>query len=123
MANLLLPSSAGDAFDRLTILEIKSRRLSTDRAKANAKAEARLILKTLEQVIEQPPIQLIDELRAVNEAIYDLMELIFDSDKNSVDYLENVEKTIWLNQERAVLKRKINDQTGSALIEEKSYFD
>ena len=113
----------GDLVDKITILEIKTERISDSAKLENVDRE-------LELLRDACPIELsrIDELRrelkAVNERLWTIEDEIRDCERNGdfgprfVELARSVYKT---NDRRADIKRKINLATGSRLMEEKSY--
>jgi len=126
--SLLAPVSAGELLDKITILEIKSERI-TDRAKlANVARE----LAALTEIAEREGLLGIDlnaplnELRAVNEALWKVEDALRDHERRGdfePRFVELARSVYRHNDRRAEIKRLINVQVGSMLIEEKSYAD
>ena len=124
----LVPVSWGEAIDRLTILEIKSARLTDDIALANVRKE----LAGLDSVItpgiadNQDIAALKTRLRTINETLWKLEDAIREKeaagtfDAEFVGLARSIYKN---NDERGAVKRQINVTLGSALMEEKSYKD
>jgi hypothetical protein len=68
--------------------------------------------------------RLTDELRKVNEALWDIEDEIRLCERASdfgPRFIELARSVYRQNDQRAVLKRQINDLLGSKIIEEKSY--
>lgn len=117
---------AGELIDKITILEIKAARI-TDFAKLrNVRHELETLRRAADRALP-PSVQLESltaQLRSVNEALWCIEDDIRACERNAdfgptfVDLARAVYRT---NDRRAALKRAINELTGSALIEEKSY--
>jgi hypothetical protein len=68
--------------------------------------------------------QLSAELKAVNEALWVIEDDIRDCERArdfGAKFVELARAVYVTNDQRSVVKRKINDLLGSALVEEKSY--
>ena len=128
MAELLVPISPGELIDKITILEIKSQRM-TDAAKlANVRAE----LAMLKETWSAYPGSAVDigaewtGLRDVNAQLWDIEDRIRDKERDAqfdAGFIELARAVYVTNDERAALKRRINTRLGSVLVEEKSYAD
>lgn len=123
MVEIEIPSSIGDAADRMTILEIKAERFSNSGAISHVTFELTKIRIALERLGISLPKGFYKELKEVNERIFDLMDQLFVMEQSDPGYLGKVVETIDLNKRRAHLKRSINHESGSAIVEEKSYFE
>ncbi len=120
--------SVGELLDKITILEIKSERI-TDQAKlANITTE----LETLRRTWEASPLAELDlgdlsfRLKAVNEALWDIedgIRALEAAQSFGDEFIELARAVYHRNDERAALKREINRLAGSRLVEEKSYTD
>ena len=128
MAELFVPISPGELIDRITILEIKSQRM-TDAAKLrNVLTELALLTGTW----QASPFSATDigaewaGLRDVNAKLWDIEDRIRDKERDGLfdaEFVELARAVYFTNDERAALKKKINMRLGSALVEEKSYAD
>lgn len=120
---LLAPVSWGELIDKITILEIKAARIADPAKLANVRRELQA-LTAVRDTQGTAPVGLADELRQVNEQLWDIEDLIRECEQRSdfgaafVELARSVYKT---NDRRAALKRKINDAMGSELVEVKSY--
>ncbi len=121
----LVPISWGELIDKITILEIKTERLSSDAARANVRRELALLRK-----IETPALAgaavagLKEQLKAVNGALWVIEDDIRDKEAAKAfdaDFIALARAVYRQNDQRAALKRQINDALGSELIEEKGY--
>jgi len=121
-----VPVSWGELIDKLTILEIKSERLTGAEALANVGLERRLLEEVAAgRLAAEPRLQALKaELRAVNQALWDIeneirqKEALQQFDEGFVGLARSVYKQ---NDRRASLKRVINELLGSTIVEEKSY--
>jgi tetratricopeptide (TPR) repeat protein len=121
-----VPMAPGDLIDRLTILQIKSERLSDPlklrgiRAELDALRAARQRSLPNSEQLET----LTRELREVNEqlwAIEDDIRLCERSGDFGPKFVELARSVYRTNDRRADLKRRINTMLGSALGDEKQY--
>jgi hypothetical protein len=128
MAELLVPISPGELIDKITILEIKSQRM-TDPAKLH---NVRTELAMLNETWSASPFSATDiraewqGLRDVNAALWDIEDDIRDKERDGqfdARFIELARAVYVTNDERAAIKRRINTKLGSVLVEEKSYAD
>ncbi len=129
MAELLVPVSPGELIDKITILEIKSARM-TDAAKLhNVRTELALLNETWNASGFSRQADIREEwngLRDVNAKLWDIEDRIRDQERESrfdAGFVELARAVYVTNDERAALKRRINTRLGSQLVEEKSYKD
>jgi hypothetical protein len=128
MAELMVPISPGELIDKITILEIKSQRM-TDAAKLhNVRTELALLTDTW----RASPFSATDiraewdGLREVNGKLWDIEDRIRDRERDGdfgAEFIELARAVYVTNDERAAIKKKINTRLGSTLVEEKSYAD
>ena len=126
MNEIKVPISPGELLDKITILRIKSRRMRDPRKLANVSIE----LDALEATWANSAYAAIDvagdvqALLAVNERLWDIEDDIRDKERAQVFDAEFIRlaRAVYIeNDERAAIKRRLNLQLGSELIEEKSY--
>jgi len=126
MAELLVPISPGELIDKITILEIKSQRM-TDAAKLH---NVRTELTLLSETWQASPFSATDisaewaGLRDVNGKLWDIEDRIRDKERDGlfdVEFVELARAVYFTNDDRAAIKKQINTKLGSALVEEKSY--
>ena len=123
---LLVPISVGELLDKISILEIKAAAISDPAKHRNVMRE----LTALEavrrrEIVAMPELAaLYAELKSANRALWQIEDEIREReraglfDEGFVELARNVYRT---NDRRAILKRRINELTGSDLVEEKSY--
>ena len=121
-----IPVSWGELFDKLTILRIKSARISDDSKRANISAELAALerVTTAHRLPEKELQRLTTELHQVNEALWDIEDDIRRCERQqdfSDRFIELARAVYRTNDKRAAVKRAINDLLGSELVEEKSY--
>jgi Family of unknown function (DUF6165) len=125
---LAVPISAGELIDKITILQIKSERISDVAKRANVLRE----LIALQDVWAATSVNaaniddLWQELKLVNQRLWDIEDQIRDHEKNSEfgnSFVELARAVYFENDIRAAVKKKLNLRLGSVLVEEKSYAD
>jgi hypothetical protein len=128
MAELLVPISPGELIDKITILEIKSQRM-TDAAKLhNVRTELSLLTETW-KASAYSATDIAAEwagLRDVNGQLWDIEDRIRDKERDALfdaEFIELARAVYVTNDERAAIKKRINTRLGSLLVEEKSYAD
>jgi hypothetical protein len=128
MAELLVPISPGELIDKITILEIKSQRM-TDAAKLhNVRTELSLLTETW-KASAYSATDISAEwagLRDVNGKLWDIEDRIRDQERDGrfdAEFIELARAVYVTNDERAAIKKQINLRLGSTLVEEKSYAD
>jgi hypothetical protein len=126
MKDILVPISPGELLDKITILRIKSARI-TDAAKlANVRAELAELEKTWRSAVGARSDVADDEraLQAVNERLWTIEDDIRDKERaQALDarFIELARSVYIENDERAAIKKRINVKLGSRIVEEKSY--
>ncbi len=118
--------SVGELLDKITILEIKSERVTDPAKLVNINTE----LETLRATWAASPLSNLDlgdqmaRLKAVNEALWDIEDGLrrLEADQSFGEVFVGLARAVYhRNDERSVIKREINSLAGSRLIEEKSY--
>jgi hypothetical protein len=121
---LSIPVSLGELADRISILEIKSRRVKDPRRRDNVLRELALLNRALAQSGCRLAESELDELRRVNGRLWQLEDRIRRLDREGVagdEYLEVAREIHRRNDIRHGLKRTISLNAGSLLVEEKEY--
>jgi hypothetical protein len=128
MSEVSVPVSPGELLDKITILRIKSARM-TDPAKL---ANVRLELVMLERTWAASPYARVDvaadvdALQAVNERLWVIEDDIRDKERAQefdARFVELARSVYVENDARAAIKKRINTALGSTIVEEKSYRD
>lgn len=123
---LLTPVSPGELLDKLTILDIKSERISDPAKLANVRHERELLERVWrDSGLETEAIrELRADLKRVNEALWVIEDDIRDEERQGrfgERFIELARAVYVTNDERAAIKKQINLALGSAIVEEKSY--
>jgi chromosome segregation ATPase len=123
---VLAPVSIGELIDKIVILEIKAARITDSAKLAEISKELNLLNQidygAAERAREIAALK--EELRQVNEALWDIEDRIRDCEREQefgpqfVKLARAVYKT---NDRRSALKRRINDLSSSALVETKAH--
>ena len=123
-----IPVSLGELLDKISILEIKNKKILDDTKLVNIKKE----LSGLRQVLESLNINLSDindlyeELYNINLTLWDIEDSIRILEKNESfdkEFIDFARKVYITNDKRFEVKNKINKTFNSKYIEEKSYED
>jgi len=123
---LTIEVSAGELIDKITILEIKSRRIAEPAKLANVHRELAALVMVRDRELF-PSVDLaavVAELKQVNEALWRIEDEIRDCERRQdfgPAFIALARSVYQQNDRRAALKRRINDLSGSRIIEEKSY--
>ena len=123
---ILAPVSWGELLDKITILDIKAERIADADKLANVRREREALVAVAAQADTARPevAALIDELRAVNTTLWEVEDEIRDCERTKdfgPRFVELARQVYHTNDRRAALKRDLNRQLGSELVEEKSY--
>ena len=119
----MVPVSWGELLDKITILEIKAARM-TDVAKRTNVVTELTLLSDIASAARPQVADLTADLKAVNEALWDIEDEIRDKElAQAFDarFIELARAVYVTNDRRAALKRQINQALGSRLVEEKNY--
>ncbi len=123
-----IPVSPGELLDKVTILRIKSQRMTDPAKLKNVRDE----LAALEQVWQDSPYGRaevgtdIQALQQVNERLWVIEDEIREQERRKdfgAEFVRLARAVYVENDERAAIKRRINLKLGSSIVEEKSYAD
>jgi hypothetical protein len=126
MNEIRVPISPGELLDKITILRIKSTRMSDPEKLANVRME----LQALEETWRGSPYAKsgiaadVNALLEVNERLWVIEDDIRDKERAQAfdaEFIRLARAVYFENDERAAIKRRINLQLGSSIVEEKSY--
>jgi tetratricopeptide (TPR) repeat protein len=124
---LLVEVSAGELLDKLTVLRIKSKRISDPQKLKNIRVEMDALAGVRASLPPSRELTVLEEqLARVNEQLWEIEDSIRgcecegDFGPRFVELARSVYRT---NDRRAALKRAINELLGSVIVEEKSYAD
>tara|TARA_B100000902_G_scaffold388527_1_gene434334 strand:- start:694 stop:1089 length:396 start_codon:yes stop_codon:yes gene_type:complete len=123
---ILAEISAGELFDKITILEIKRAKISNKEKLVDIEKELTTLNETVKKTIpNQSNIsKYIDDLKDINLKLWDIEDGKREAEKNKdfgerfIELARNVYK---FNDKRAEIKLAINTELGSNIKEVKSY--
>ena len=123
--NPSIPVSWGELIDKVTILEIKSERLTTEIALQNVRQELAALRALAEDAVRSPEVTALKaELKRINETLWDIEDDIREKEaaKSFDDEFVRLARAVYHNNdERGRVKRKINVALKSDMTEEKQY--
>ena len=123
---ILIPVSAGELVDKITILRVKAERIGDPAKEANVRKELALLEGSArEHLPDTPEMQaLTAELAEINGKLWDIEDGKRDCERRQdfgPRFVELARAVYRDNDERARVKRRINEVAGSEIVEEKSY--
>jgi hypothetical protein len=121
---ILAPISLGELIDKITILDIKMERVKDSEKRHNIRVEHEELSSIYFPLQDRHLDNFHIELKEVNEKIWELEDVIRncikDGDRGDLYYTAALNIPL-LNDQRAAIKKQINEQFGSEIIEEKLY--
>lgn len=123
---LLIPVSPGELLDKLTILDIKLECIGDADKLANVRHEHELLSRTWESsgLASEEIDALRGQLLEVNKALWEIEDDIREQERLKdfgERFVELARSVYFHNDERAAIKKRINQVFGSEIVEEKSY--
>ena len=126
MNKIYIETSVGELIDKITILEIKKKKISDENSVLNINKEYSLLIKSLESSVKVNGDlkKLWDELKIINLKLWEiedgkrLAEKNQKFDKSFIELARNVYK---FNDKRSQIKSEINKISGSNIKEIKKY--
>jgi hypothetical protein len=115
---MLAEISKGELIDKITILEIKNEKITDVEKLKNVRHELETLRKLEFHTAEKEKLKIVNrELWEVEDDLRHLEKLgKFDN-----EFIEKARSVYKLNDERSRIKKVINIEQGSDIIEEKSY--
>jgi hypothetical protein len=128
MSEILTPVSFGELLDKITILQIKSERMTDPAKLVNVRKELAALNATwaAHPASQQDIHALLVALKAVNERLWVIEDDIRGQEKQQAfgaEFIRLARAVYFENDERSRIKKDINLALGSAYVEEKSYED
>jgi hypothetical protein len=128
MNEIKVPISPGELLDKITILRIKAQRMADPAKVSNVRLELRALEETWStSVYAEFDVEAdVSALLSVNERLWVIEDDIRDKERAQAfdaDFIRLARAVYFENDERAAIKRRINTNLGSAIVEEKSYRD
>jgi hypothetical protein len=126
MSEISVPVSPGELLDKITILRIKSSRMSDAQKLANVRVELKVLEETwsASAYAKSDIAADVNALLQVNERLWVIEDDIRDKERAQafdVEFIRLARAVYFENDERAAIKRRINSKLGSTIVEEKSY--
>jgi hypothetical protein len=119
--------SNGEILDKITILVIKSKKI-TDPTKLkninNELDELKPFLDIVNYESNSMVNSLVKELELVNEKLWNVEDKLRDKERSKQfddEFIKLARDVYFTNDERAKIKKNLNEVTNSKLVEEKSY--
>ena len=120
-----VPVSDGELIDKYTIVLIKTERIDDTNKKEKAKKESDLLKPYVYKLSSIYKLsELINELKKVNESLWDIEDDIRKKEKCKEfddEFIQLARNVYITNDKRAEVKNKINIITKSEIVEVKSY--
>lgn len=123
---ITVPVGAGELVDKITILTIKSERISDETKLINIRHELSLLTLAQAEALghwtELPPLR--DQLKSINETLWEIEDDIRECERAKdfgSRFVELARAVYVTNDRRARAKRAIDELVGSPIMEEKSY--
>lgn len=119
-----IPVSTGELVDKVSILAIKLSKIQNEAKRENVLKEYQLLLSAMQSAGIELTSTEFEQLKAVNLMLWEIEDRIrvkegkkeFDD-----DFIQLARSVYFRNDERAAIKRRINDKYHSELVEEKEY--
>jgi len=126
MKNILVPVSPGELLDKISILEIKSERMTQPDQLSNVRAELQLLQETWDRSfsLAEGLHALLSELKTVNQKLWDVEDEIRAKERAGTfdaRFIELARSVYLTNDRRSQIKKELNRRLGSGIVEEKSY--
>lgn len=115
--------SNGELIDKLSILEIKSERISSPDKLMNIRKELSILHQAASDILPHCQQQYL-KLKQINEKLWNIEDRIRDMERKAnfdKEFVQTAREVYINNDTRAAIKKEINLITGSELSEEKSY--
>ena len=118
--------SIGELLDKISILNIKEKKIKDKNVLSNVIFEKKELLKTLSSLkIENTTVEkYLDDLYSINLQLWEIEDKLraFEKDNNfDSEFIESARSVYKLNDKRYKIKRLVNEEFGSKIKEEKSY--
>ena len=123
LSSILAPVSLGELIDKITILEIKQVFMTGTKLK-NVDKELKLLKNLIQDKNLEIDIDLINNLKEVNKNLWKIEDKIRMKERKQEfdkDFIELARSVYKENDKRSSIKKEINLQYHSELVEEKSY--
>lgn len=125
-SGILAPVSAGELLDKISILSIKTERIEDVTKRALAAYELMLLDRVRARHVpdSEAVAGLCAELKEINETLWDVEDRLRLKERDGAfdaEFVTLARSVYQTNDRRAAIKRALNDQLGSRVVEVKSY--
>lgn len=125
--NLLIPVSPGELLDKISILLLKQEHMTDATQLRHVRHELALLQQLREQLPDNAELQqLFERLAEVNQQLWRIEDGLRAKEaagKFDESFIEQARMVYINNDQRAAIKRAINELLGSDIQEQKSYTD
>ena len=126
MKNPLIPISWGELFDKITILQIKSEKILSPDSLKNVDKELKELSLIFDKVFAENllALEFTEKLRQINFELWNIEDQIREKERKKAfdnEFIQLARSVYIKNDQRSVIKGKINEAFGSDLVEQKSY--
>lgn len=121
---LHIPVSIGEIFDKITILQLKKDNFNCVEKVKNVNAELNFLLLCVSELNTKSIDAYVEELRNVNKILWKCENEIrgfIDNNQFGQDFIDVSISIRKMNEKRNEIKKKINLQMNSPIVEEKEY--
>ncbi len=126
MKNPLIPISWGELFDKITILQIKSEKILSPDSLKNIDKELKELRLIFDKAFAENllALEFMEKLRQINFELWNIEDQIREKERKKAfdnEFIQLARSVYMKNDQRSVIKGKINKAFGSDLVEQKSY--
>ena len=121
-----VPISFGELVDKITILRIKQNKIDDKEKRKFIEDELQVLVRYFSSYSSVDIVREFTELETVNKKLWDIEDkLRVKESKKEFDkeFIELARSVYFTNDKRAEIKKKINELTGSDIMEVKSYVE
>jgi len=121
-----VPASVGELFDKITILEIKKKKIKDKEKLKHVNEELNLLNKvvTKKKINKRKILKSINALKSINLKLWNVEDKLRKLEKEKSFkslFIQKARSVYILNDKRSVMKNNINIETNSNVNEVKSY--
>tara|TARA_B100000902_G_C26599864_1_gene569952 strand:- start:6 stop:413 length:408 start_codon:yes stop_codon:yes gene_type:complete len=126
MKNPFVPISWGELFDKITILQIKSEKILLPDSLKNIDKELKKLRLIFDEAFAENllALEFMEKLRQINFELWNIEDQIREKERKKAfdnEFIQLARSVYIKNDQRSVIKGKINKAFGSELVEQKSY--
>ena len=121
---VMAPISVGELIDKITILQIKQTKITDESKLINVRRELQELLNIFDNLSIPNVVERTDRLRQINAELWEIEDFKRQCEQNRLfdaKFIQAAREVYIKNDLRAHLKKDINEQCGSIIVEEKSY--